>query len=120
MIMKKMYYFLTMLLLACILMVGCKPNTQTQIAELETQIADLEAQNEDNLLFINSWQSKYNDAKDMYGSTMSMNEPEQRHLDYAKEKMDEATKEINALQREINLNNLSIDLYQKEIDNLKK
>ena len=54
----------------------------------------------------------------MYDSTMSMNNPERRHLDYAKENMDEATKEINALKREIDLNNLMIKEYKEDIEEL--
>lgn len=114
---KKLYIWVT-LILTSIFLVGCEPSNESKIAELEQKILELEEANEDNQIFINSWQSKYDHAKEMYDSTMSMNNPERRHLDYAKENMDEATKEINALKREIDLNNLMIKEYKEDIEEL--
>ena len=118
--MKKTLYILVTLVLMGMLLVGCEANNAGKIAELEQKILELEEANKDNQIFINSWQSKYDDAKEMYDSTMSMTNPEQRHLDYAKENMDEATKEINALKREIDLNNLMIKEYKEDIEELQK
>lgn len=80
---KKLYIWVT-LILTIIFLVGCELSNESKIAELEQKILELEETNEDNQIFINNWQSKYDDAKEMYDSTMSMNNPERRHLDYAK------------------------------------
>ena len=116
--MKRRLYILLTLILTGIFLVWCEPSNESKITELNQKILELEEVNEDNRIFINSWQSKYDDAKKMYTSTMSMTNPEQRHLDYAKENMDEATKEINALKRKIDLNNLMIKEYKEDIEEL--
>lgn len=117
--MKRRLYILVALILTGIFLVGCESSNESKITELNQKILELEEANEDNQIFINSWQSKYDDAKKMYNSTMSMTNPEQRYLDYAKENMDEATKEINALKREIDLNNLMIREYKEDMRNFK-
>ena len=115
---KRILYILIALILTSTFLVGCEPSNERKIAELQEKIAELEEANRNNQIYINSWQNKYNDAKEMYDRTMSMDNPEQRQLDYAKENMDEATREIHALERKIALNDLEIKNYKKQIEKL--
>ena len=111
---------LAIVFIGCILYVLCVPSNESKILELEAKIAELEEANESNELFIKSWQSQYDRAKEMYDSVMSLSNPDRDQANYAKESMNEATKEINALTREIDLNNLAIENYKKEIQKLKE
>lgn len=118
--MKVKRIFAIAVILCCVFASFSGCGEAKKIQELESEIDSLEYENEYKQKKIDDLQRTYDRAYAVYNEPHSDSVAVQQELDKLKENLGELRKQIVELERQVELNNISIRVYNDQIDRLKE